>query len=82
MPGCTGGFAVAHNGNLTNASPLLAVPLAAKKLSISQPTVQKSLDHLARLGIVKEVTGKRRSRLYEYSRYLRILDEGTEPLRR
>jgi len=63
-------------------SPLLAVPLAAKKLAISQPTVQKSLDHLTKLGIVKEVTGKRRSRLYEYTRYLRILDEGTEPLRR
>jgi cell filamentation protein, protein adenylyltransferase len=63
-------------------SPLLAVPLGAKKLAISQPTVQKSLDHLTELGIVKEVTGKRRSRLYEYTRYLRILDEGTEPLRR
>ena len=63
-------------------SPMLAVPLGAKKLAISQPTVQKSLDHLTELGIVKEVTGKRRSRLYEYTRYLRILDEGTEPLRR
>jgi Fic family protein len=61
-------------------SPLLAVPLAARRLGLSQPTVQKSLDHLARLGIVQEITGKRRSRLYEYSRYLRILDEGTEPL--
>lgn len=63
-------------------SPLLAVPLAAKKLAISQPTVQKSLDHLTKLGIVKEITGKRRSRLYEYTPYLRILDEGTEPLQR
>ena len=62
-------------------APLLAVPLAAKKLGISQPTIQKSLDHLVRLGVVREITGKRRSRLYEYTRYLRILDEGTEPLR-
>ena len=62
-------------------SPLQSVPHMAKKLKLSQPTVQKSLDHLARLDIVREITGKRRSRLYEYSKYLRILDEGTEPLR-
>ena len=63
-------------------SPLQSVPHLAKKLELSQPTVQKSLDHLAGLGIVREITGKRRSRLYEYAKYLRILDEGTEPLGR
>jgi Fic family protein len=63
-------------------APLLAVPLVAKKLGISQPTIQKSLDHLQKLGIVREITGRRRRRLYEYTRYLKILDEGTEPLRR
>ena len=60
-------------------SPLQSVPHLAKKVELSQPTVQKSLDHLAGLGIVREITGKRRSRLYEYAKYLRILDEGTEP---
>lgn len=68
------------HGELQQA-PLLAVPIAAKKLGISQPTIQKSLNHLVRLGIVREITGRRRNRLYEYTRYLRILDEGTEPLR-
>jgi Fic family protein len=63
-------------------TPLIAVPVAAKKLRISQPTIQKSLDHLQKLGVVREVTGKRRRRLYEYTSYLKILDEGTEPLRR
>jgi Fic family protein len=62
-------------------SPLTSVPLAAKKLGISQPTIQKSLDHLQGLGIIRETTGKRRRRLYEYTAYLRVLDEGTEPLR-
>jgi Fic family protein len=61
-------------------SPLLAVPRAAQRAGLSQPTVQKSLDHLAKLGIVQEITGKRRSRIYQYSSYLKILDEGTEPL--
>jgi Fic family protein len=61
-------------------SPLTVVPIMAKTLKLSQPTIQKSLDELVDLGIVREVTGKRRGRVYEYSRYLRILDEGTEPL--
>jgi Fic family protein len=63
-------------------TPLLSVPGAARKLSLSQPTVQKSLEHLRELGIVKEITGKLRSRLYEYTSYLRVLDEGTKPLQR
>ena len=63
-------------------APLLSVPVAAKKLGISQPTIQKSLDHLTKLGVVREVTGKRRRRIYEYTSYLKILDEGTEPLAR
>jgi Fic family protein len=61
--------------------PLQSVQHLAKQLKLSQPTVQKSLDHLVALGVVREITGKRRSRIYEYTRYLRILDEGTEPLR-
>lgn len=60
--------------------PLISVPATAKSLRISQPTVQKALDRLQKLGIVRETTGQRRRRLYEYTRYLRILDEGTEPL--
>lgn len=61
-------------------SPLQSVPVMAGKLKLSQPTVQKSLDHLAELKIVREVTGKRRGRIYQYNSYLKILDEGTEPL--
>jgi ribosomal protein S25 len=35
---------------------------------------------LENLGIVRELTGRRRSRVYTYDRYLAILSEGTEPL--
>jgi Fic family protein len=62
-------------------TPMVAVPLIAKKLGISQPTIQKALDHLSELKIVKEMTGKRRSRVYSYHKYLSILEEGTEPLK-
>jgi Fic family protein len=62
-------------------SPLVSVPVAAEKLRTSRPTVRKSLEHLQTLGIVRETTGRQRGRVYQYQKYLEILDEGTEPLR-
>ncbi|MDX2287507.1 MAG: Fic family protein [Hyphomicrobiaceae bacterium] len=62
--------------------PILSVPVVSKRLGISQPTVQASLDHMMRLGIVREITGQKRGRIYSYSAYLALLDEGTEPLAR
>lgn len=62
--------------------PITSVPKAAKKLGLSEPTIRASLARLQKLGIVKEMTGRQRNRLFVYRRYLDILDEGTEPLRR
>jgi Fic family protein len=59
--------------------PLVSIGAVADELKLSIPTVTVALDHLVRLGIVKEVTGKRRARVFGYSRYLKILSEGTEP---
>ena len=61
-------------------NPLRSVPILAKEVGMSQPTVQTAVEHLMRLGVVREVTGRRRDRNYAYGRYLSILDEGTEPL--
>lgn len=36
------------------------------------------MESLVRLGIAREITGRRRYRLYVYDRYLSILNEGTE----
>ena len=52
---------------------------AATRLSV--PTVTTALKALARLRIVSEVTGRRRNRVYSYAQYMRILSEGTEPLK-
>jgi Fic family protein len=60
--------------------PLASIGALADKLNLSIPTVTVALDHLVRLGIVKEVTGKRRARVFGYSRYLKILSEGTQPI--
>ncbi len=61
-------------------SPILSVVQVTSRLRMSAPTVQKSFDHLVKLGVVNEITGSRWGRLYRYEKYLAILDEGTEPL--
>lgn len=48
---------------------------------ISLPTVLRNMATLENLGIVKEVTGKERHKVYVYREYLDILNQGTEPLK-
>lgn len=59
---------------------ILSVASAVAALNLSAPTVRKSVGHLMELGLVRETTGKRRDRLFVYSGYLDILNQGTEPL--
>lgn len=47
---------------------------------LSAPTVSAALADLERLGIVDEVTGRKRGGVFRYRRYLAILSEGTDPL--
>ena len=47
---------------------------------LTAPTVNAALGELARLGIVQEVTGRKRGRVFAYRAYLDILNEGTAPL--
>lgn len=61
--------------------PILSMPKAKEITGLSFPTVKTALQHLQRLGIVREVTGKERNRLYIYDDYVKILGEGTEPTR-
>ncbi len=61
-------------------NPIISIPATARKIGISTPTVAKSLEHLQRLGILRESTGRERHRLFVYEPYLSILNEGTEPL--
>jgi Fic family protein len=61
-------------------NPIVSIPAAARKIGISAPTVAKSLEHMRRLGILREITGRQRHRLFVYDPYLAILNEGTEPI--
>jgi Fic family protein len=62
------------------SKPILSVPSAVDALNLTAPTVRKSVGHLMDLGLVRETTGKQRDRLFVYSGYLDILNQGTEPL--
>ncbi|HEY3616952.1 MAG TPA: Fic family protein [Candidatus Sulfotelmatobacter sp.] len=61
-------------------SPYVRIGTAAKALHLTVPTITNAVNHLTRLGIVKEISGKHRDRLFAYSRYINIVSEGTEPL--
>jgi Fic family protein len=58
--------------------PLVSIPFLSDAAHLSGPTVAKALSALAKAGIVREITGKKRNRLFSYDRYLEILREGTE----
>jgi Fic family protein len=66
---------------LLQAQPIISIASASGKLSLTAPTVTASLRHLEKLGIVHETTGRNYGRLYAYAKYLKILNEGTEPLK-
>lgn len=65
---------------LLQAKPLLTIAEASHRVGLSAPTVAASLAALAEVGIVREITGRKRNRVYLYTDYLAILNEGTEPI--
>ena len=66
--------------SLLERKPLVSIASAAERLTLTAPTIGSAMDRLIDLGIVEEVTGRKRDRLYAYRAYLAILGEGTEPL--
>jgi Fic family protein len=66
--------------DLLRQHPITTIPNAAAQLNLTAPTVRSTVESLETLGIVREISGKQRDRIYLYDQYVRILDEGTEPL--
>jgi len=58
--------------------PIANIPFLSSKTKISPPTVTGVLEALQEIGIVKEVTGRKRNRVYAYEKCLDILRQGTE----
>ena len=65
---------------LLQRSPIISIVPASKDLGVTHPTVMKAIKHLEKLGIVHEITGKKRGRLFAYKSYLDILNKGTDNL--
>ena len=60
------------------AKPILSLSGVSALTALSFPTASSSMQLLVEQGIVRELTGKPRNRLFVYDRYLAILNEGTE----
>lgn len=60
--------------------PIITVPAAVEAIGIAPPTVRRSLGHLERMGLIREVTGRRRGRTFVYEAYWQILNRGVEPV--
>lgn len=58
--------------------PILSIKDIVKLLQVTFPTANVLAENLSRLGILKEITGRQRNRMYAYSQYLDLLKEGTE----
>jgi Fic family protein len=56
----------------------IRIPEAAVACGTTKPTVARALADLESMGIVREVTGKPRNRLYVYQRYLDILNRDVD----
>jgi len=58
--------------------PLATSGWLAERLALSPATVNRGLARLVRLGILRELTGRRRNRVFSYAKYLDIMNQGTE----
>ena len=57
--------------------PIQTVLTVTQRTGLTVPTVTAVMKALEAQGVVRELTGKRRGRVYAYQRYLQLLDEGT-----
>ena len=66
---------------LMRTSPYLTAAAAVRRSDLTMPTVNAAFAQLQKLGVVREVTGRKRDRVYAYRAYLDILGEGAQPLK-
>ena len=58
--------------------PILTLNIISASTKLSFPAASSAMDMLVEMGIARELTGKRRNRLFVYEQYLSVLNEGTE----
>jgi Fic family protein len=65
---------------LLQSMPLVTISKVSRETTLSIPTVSAALARLEGSGIVREITSRRRDKLYSYEQYIYLLNEGTEPI--
>lgn len=58
--------------------PYLTSNRAMELSGLSRPTVNRAFRDLERMGLIREITGRRRKRVYVYTRYFTLLNDGVE----
>lgn len=66
--------------DILQQNPLVTGNRLVQQTGLSVPTVNLALVDLGTLSIVTEITGRKRGRVFAYSAYVGILNEGTNPL--
>ena len=59
-------------------NPILNAGAIQNQSSLSTATIHSSLENLVTLGILEEVSQKKRNKIFAYKEYINILNEGTE----
>jgi Fic family protein len=57
--------------------PMITAAKAMELLGSTKPTINKAIQALEQAGILEEITGKQRDRIFSYRRYLNVLAEDT-----
>jgi Fic family protein len=73
--GFSDGFGTARFLYFTTKT-IISIAKAAEETGLTVPTVTTAFEHLMKLSMVREVTERKRGRLYMYARYVDILNEG------
>ncbi len=60
--------------------PLTSLKHLVERSGLSFPTASKAMQTLTQLGIAEERTGQRRNRIFAYTAYLDVLNEGGAPM--
>jgi Fic family protein len=60
------------------ARPVASISFLSERTALVPHTVSKTLRALKELGLIREVTGRSRNRIFVYSQCLDIMNEGTE----
>jgi Fic family protein len=61
-------------------NPLRTTALLVKETGLSKPAIARGLDTMQGLGVIREITGKQRYKIFAYQPYMDILSEGAQPL--